>query len=223
MNDLLTNSVRILIFAKAPEAGMAKTRLIPALGAQGAAELARQMLYSTLDAAIAANLGSVELCVTPAIDDRGWQDAPLPAGIEISAQEEGDLGARMARAAERGLANAPSVLLIGTDCVEMSAALLREAAKALQERDAVIHCTADGGDALLGLKRFDPSLFNDIAWSKNTVAGTTIERITRLGWSYQVGAELHDVDEPQDLTAAVCRKWSAKLTAEFAAYRETYF
>ena len=123
----MKNTTRTIIFAKAPQAGFAKTRLIPVLGAQGAAELAKQMLLSTLDAAIFARVGTVELCVTPAIDDVAWQGVQLPAGIEISAQEEGDLGARMARAAERGLANAPSVLLIGTDCVEMPAALLREA------------------------------------------------------------------------------------------------
>ena len=118
---------RIIVFAKAPQPGFAKTRLIPALGAEGAAELAQQMLLNTLFEALAADIGTVELCSTPAIDDVTWQDITLPLGIETTDQGEGDLGARMALAAERAIENAGSVLLIGSDCVEMSATLLREA------------------------------------------------------------------------------------------------
>ncbi|TAN85946.1 MAG: glycosyltransferase [Gallionella sp.] len=190
---------RIVIFAKAPQPGFAKTRLIPALGAEGAAGLARQMLFNTLHEALAAGIGPVELCVTPEINQAAWQGIRLPAGIEISAQGEGDLGARLARASERALADAGQVLLIGTDCVELSSTLLREAAQALHEYEATIHCTADGGYALLGLKRFEPSLFSDMPWSTDTVAGTTVSRIGRLGWTIRIGQTLHDVDEPEDL------------------------
>lgn len=190
---------RIIIFAKAPQPGFAKTRLIPALGAEGAAELAQQMLSNTLFEALAADIGTVELCSTPKIDDIAWQGISLPLGIEITDQGEGDLGARLARAAECAIENAGSVLLIGTDCVEMSAALLREAAQSLHEHDAVIHCTADGGYALLGLKRYSAVLFSEMPWSTDAVASTTIARIGQLGWSLHVGQLLHDVDTPQDL------------------------
>lgn len=192
-------SARIIIFAKAPQPGFAKTRLIPALGAEGAAKLAQQMLFNTLFEALAADIGTVELCSTPKIDDIAWQGISLPLGIEITDQGEGDLGARLARAAECAIKNAGSVLLIGTDCVEMSAALLREAAQSLHEHDAVIHCTADGGYALLGLKRYSTVLFSDMPWSTDVVASTTIARIRQLGWSLHVGQLLHDVDTPQDL------------------------
>ena len=157
------------------------------------------MLFNTLHEALAAEIGTVELCVTPAIHHPAWRGIQFPAGIEISDQGEGDLGARMALASERALANAEQVLLIGTDCVEMSGGLLREAAQALQEHDAVIHCTADGGYALLGLRRFSPFLFSDMPWSTDAVANTTIARIGQLGWSVRVGQMLHDVDEPEDL------------------------
>ncbi len=190
---------RIIIFAKAPQPGFAKTRLIPALGAEGAAKLAQQMLSHTLSEALAADIGTVELCSTPKIDNIAWQGITLPVGIEITDQGEGDLGARLARASERAIENAGSVLLIGTDCVEMSAALLREAAQSLHEHDAVIHCTADGGYALLGLKRYSALLFSDMPWSTDAVASTTIARIGQLGWSLHVGQLLHDVDAPQDL------------------------
>ena len=99
-------STRIIVFAKAPQPGFAKTRLIPALGAEGAAELAQQMLSNTLFEALAADIGTVELCSTPKIDDIAWQGIALPLGIEITDQGEGDLGARLARASERAIENA---------------------------------------------------------------------------------------------------------------------
>lgn len=190
---------RIVVFAKAPQPGFAKTRLIPALGEQGAAELARRMLFDTLREASAANIGAVELCVTPALNDPAWHGIRLPSGIEVFEQGEGDLGARLARAAQRTLADAGQVLLIGTDCVEMSASLLREAAQALQTHDAVMHGAVDGGYALLGLRRYSPSLFGDMPWSTGAVADITLARIGQLGWAVHVGQVLHDVDEPQDL------------------------
>lgn len=190
---------RIIIFAKAPLPGFAKTRLISALGQAGAAKLARQMLFNTLREAINAEVGTVELCVTPAIHHSSWGGIQLPAGVEISDQGEGDLGARLALGSHRALEQGGSVLLIGTDCVEMSAPLLQEAATALERKDVVIYPTADGGYALLGLTRFHLSLFSDIAWSTGCVASETIGRIKRLGWSLEMGSLLHDVDEPDSL------------------------
>jgi rSAM/selenodomain-associated transferase 1 len=190
---------RIIVFAKAPQPGFAKTRLIPLLGAEAAAKLAQQMLSNTLFNALAADIGTVELCSTPKIDDIAWQGIALPVGIEITDQGEGDLGARLACASERAIENTGFVLLVGTDCVEMSATLLREAAQSLHEHDAVIHCTADGGYALLGLKRYSAVLFSDMPWSTDAVASITIARIEQLGWSLHVGQLLHDVDGPQDL------------------------
>lgn len=191
--------IRTIIFAKAPHAGFAKTRLIPALGEKGAARLARQMLKHTLDSAIAAAIGPVELCVTPEIASPSWAEAEIPQAVEITEQGEGDLGERMARAAQRALAKDSAALLIGTDCIEMSAKLLHEAVAALKRNDAVIYPAADGGYALLGFNRFHASLFSGIAWSTGTVASDTVKRIHALGWVLETGALLHDVDEPGDL------------------------
>jgi len=193
------NSTRIIIFAKAPLAGYAKTRLIPALGKEEAAKLAKKMLLHTLAEALAADIGIVELCTTPSIQNAAWQGIKLPADVVISEQGEGDLGERMSRATARVIAGEEQVLLIGTDCVEMSGELLRDAAQDLGERDTVIHCTADGGYALLGMKQFSPLLFSAISWSTEVVASSTIARIGQLGWSVHIGKMLHDVDEPKDL------------------------
>lgn len=202
---------RIIIFAKAPQAGFAKTRLIPVLGEQGAADLARRMLHHTLQAAINANVGTVELCVTPDISAPAWHDIRLPQNIGITAQGEGDLGARMARAAQRAIGQGESVLLIGTDCAEMSPLLLEEAGQRLLDHDAVIHCTADGGYALLGLNAFHPTLFENMPWSTDAVAVNTLKRLALLGWSVHVGQMLHDVDEPQDVQH-LRTEWKVRAT-----------
>lgn len=189
----------IIIFAKAPQPGYAKTRLIPALGAEGAAALAQKMLLHTLQEALDADVGPVELCATPPIDDVAWRGIHLPPDIQITGQGDGDLGARMARAAQRVIAQGETAILIGTDCVEMSATLLYEASQILRDHDTLIHCTTDGGYALLGLNRFHLSLFENIPWSTDSVAGMTLSRLDQLGWSVHVGRMLHDVDEPQDI------------------------
>ena len=186
-------SARIVIFAKAPVAGKVKTRLIPALGAQGAADLAREMLAKTIAEAEASGL-PFELCTDPEPASPEWTGWPA-----ATAQGEGGLGQRLARAAERVIGAGDRILLIGADCPGLSAARLRAAAAALEALDAVIHPADDGGYVLLGLGRFDPSPFEGIAWSTGTVAAETIARIGALGWSLHVGETLRDVDEPADL------------------------
>jgi rSAM/selenodomain-associated transferase 1 len=189
----------IIVFAKAPQPGLVKTRLIPALGARGAASLARQMLQHTLAQAMAAELGGVELCMSPSPGDAAWQTLVLPEGLQFSSQGDGDLGARMARAAQRALERHPSVLLIGSDCPALDAPRLRRAAQALARHGATLHPAADGGYALLGLSRFDGSLFEAIAWSTPGVAATTRARFARLGWPLHEGETLSDIDLPDDL------------------------
>ena len=191
--------VRIVIFAKAPLPGIAKTRLIPALGAQGAADLAHRLLAYTLHKTLAAGVGPVELCVTPSPSDAVWQTLAIFDPVQWSAQGEGDLGARMARASKRVLEAGESVLLIGTDCPELSVAQLQQAVRALQSTDAVLFPTFDGGYALLGLSRFHPSLFAGIAWSTDSVAFETLCRLGQLGWTVENHPKLHDIDEPADL------------------------
>jgi len=191
--------VRTVIIAKAPVAGFAKTRLIPALGAQGAAKLAQRMLLHTVATALAAEVGPVELCVTPDPSDPIWHHLDLPEGFAWSAQGTGDLGKRMAQAAKRTIDNDEAVILIGTDCPAITASTLHDAAEALRDHDAVMVPTADGGYALLGLRRFQALLFDGIPWSTNVVAAQTLDRIRQLGWRVKAQATLHDIDEPVDL------------------------
>lgn len=199
----MTKPARIIVFAKAPRPGHAKTRLIPALGADGAASLAARMLQRTMAAAITAGIGSVELCVTPDPGDPAWRGL-IPGDVRCSDQGPGDLGERMSRASRRTIEAGDKAILIGTDCVELSPELLIAARDALTAHDALIHPTVDGGYALLGLSRFDDSVFDAIAWSTDTVAETTIARIRGLGWSLSIGECLHDIDTPADLRWISC-------------------
>jgi rSAM/selenodomain-associated transferase 1 len=182
---------RIVIFAKQPVPGRVKTRLIPALGAQGAARLASEMLETTVEEALATGLG-VELCGEP--DAASW----FKGDVMKTAQGEGDLGQRLTRAARRVLDEEP-LLLIGADCPALDCRRLRAAADSLASRDAVIHPAEDGGYVLLGLVRFDASLFEGMAWSTATVGADTIARIEARGWSLDVRETLADVDVPADL------------------------
>ncbi len=191
--------VRIVIFAKAPVPGQVKTRLIPILGAQGAADLARLMLAHTLGQALAAAVGPVELCVTPSPDEATWRSLEVPATVAWSDQGQGDLGTRMARAARRVTDAGESVLIIGTDCPALDAAHLRRAATSLQTFDATLVPTADGGYVLLGLNRFHASLFEGIEWSTDTVAFETRRRLEQLDWKVHDHPMLRDIDEPADL------------------------
>ncbi|WP_413894511.1 DUF2064 domain-containing protein, partial [Candidatus Skiveiella danica] len=95
------NAPRVVVFAKAPLPGRAKTRLIPALGAEGAARLARRMLGHALAQAMAARVGAVELCMSPGPEDAAWHGVELLDRVQCTDQGDGDLGARMARAVHR--------------------------------------------------------------------------------------------------------------------------
>jgi rSAM/selenodomain-associated transferase 1 len=189
----------LVVFAKAPIAGQVKTRLIPALGAEGAAELAQRLLEHAVRQSVAAGLGSVELCVAP--DGRHPSFLRLASlhGLALTEQGAGDLGQRMHRALARRLATEPGVLLIGTDAPALDAAVLNEAARALQAHDAVFVPALDGGYALVGLRRQAPELFADITWSTPQVMAATRQKAKASGLSWAELPALGDIDVPDDL------------------------
>ena len=195
-----SRGTRVVVFAKSPQPGVAKTRLIPALGAQGAASLARRMLAHTLEQALAAKLGPVELCMSPGPEDPLWADVAIPDSIERSVQGDGDLGQRMARAVGRVSANhRENVILIGTDCPSLIVARLKEAARMLAQHDVVILPASDGGYVLIGMKERRPDIFTDMPWSTSAVVALTLGRLSKLGMRVWQGQTLHDIDGPDDL------------------------
>lgn len=194
-----TMACRVIVFAKAPVAGFAKTRLIPALGAEGAAALAARLLQHAVGEALTAGLGPVELCAAPDSAHPAFQG--WAGRVVLSEQGDGDLGERMARALARALDTdgGSRCLLIGTDAPGLDAACLRAAATALDDQDAVFGPALDGGYTLVGLRRPAPALFTGMRWSTPTVMAETRTRLRQLGLRHAELPPLSDIDEAADL------------------------
>lgn len=192
-------SARLAVLAKAPVAGVVKTRLIPALGAEGAAALHRRLVRHTLETARRAAIGPVELCCAPAAGHPFFAQCRADLGIELTAQAEGDLGSRMSAAFARLLPAGPAIL-IGADCPSLTEGDLRAAAQAMARGyEAVLSPTEDGGYALVGLARPAPELFADMEWSTERVMARTRERLASLGLRWLELPTRWDVDRPEDL------------------------
>jgi uncharacterized protein len=197
---MTTSRTHLIVMAKAPVPGFAKTRLIPALGADGAAQLAARLLEHTLREARAAAFDVITLACAPNITHAAFTAQQQQGGVALVAQGEGDLGARMQRQFERAFEQgAARVIVIGTDAPALDAALLRRAADALADSDAVFVPAADGGYALIGLRRVLPALFNDMPWSTSAVMATTRERLLQAAMQHTELPLVHDIDEPADL------------------------
>lgn len=192
-------STAIIVFAKAPVAGLAKTRLAPALGMAGAAALAERMLRHALAQAVAAGIGPVELCAAPDASHPALRAAAAACGASLAGQGPGDLGLRMHRALARHLMQRGRALLIGTDAPSLDATVLRAAAQALVDHDAVFVPALDGGYALVGQRRADLRWFADMAWSHARVMDDTRERLRAAGVRWKELAPVADIDGPADL------------------------
>jgi uncharacterized protein len=201
VNGSAAGSVRVVVFAKAPLPGFAKTRLIPRLGANGAARLAERLLAHAAAEAHAAALGPVEVWAAP--DPSHPAFSRLAGRIACRAQGEGDLGERMARAFDTclGGTDALPMLLIGTDAPGLDRHYLRAAADALANHEAVFGPALDGGYTLVGLRRPAPALFDAMPWSTASVMSETRLRLHRLGLRHAELEPLPDIDEPEDLAA----------------------
>jgi rSAM/selenodomain-associated transferase 1 len=191
--------VQVAVLAKAPIAGLAKTRLIPVLGAAGAARLQRRLTRQAVLTAQAAGLGLVTLWCTPDARHRFFRALHLTSGVPCLVQASGDLGERMHMAFRLHCAQGP-LLLIGTDCPPLTPAHLRRAAQALcTGLDAVFHPAEDGGYAMVGLRTPQVTLFTGMRWSTDTVMTDTRARARDAGLTWCELETLWDLDEPADL------------------------
>jgi hypothetical protein len=193
------DSTLVIVFAKAPQPGTVKTRLIPLLGAEGAAALHVKLVRRTLDTLRAASLKDAQLHCTPGTDDPFFWFCSGHYGVTLHDQAAGDLGERMRVALENALADHALALLVGTDCPALTARHLRQADRALRDgADAVFAPCEDGGYALIGLRRVDAMLFDGIAWGSVSVMTETRARLKQLGWAGSELELLWDVDRPED-------------------------
>ena len=185
--------VNIAILSRAPIPGQTKTRLIPALGAEGAAELHRRLLHATVRTALQAGLGPVTLWCTPDTSHPEFAACVALGPLTLCPQASGDLGQRML-----ATINGPT-LIIGTDCPALTPAHLQQAAAALNEHDVVLIPAEDGGYVLIGLRQPEPAVFANMTWGSATVFEQTRQRLRDTGLSWHELPALWDVDEPVDL------------------------
>ena len=189
----------LVVFAKAPQPGRVKTRLIPLLGEQRATRLHAHMIEDTVRLAAKARFARVELHCAPHTRHPLFAALAQRYALRLRAQGPGDLGVRMRRACERVLRTANAVVLIGTDCPVLRVADLRAAARALLGgADAVLSPAQDGGYALLGLRCVSARLFSGIEWGSATVMQETRARLRELGWRWRELRTVWDVDRPED-------------------------
>lgn len=186
----------MLVFAKPPRAGVAKTRLSPALGPEGAAALADALFEDTWSR-ISSLRWARPVLVTPEPDAAEWRSARAASRWP---QGDGDLGERLARALERALADGSGgAIAVGTDSPGLPAELLEAAREALERSDAVLGPCDDGGFYLLALRRCPPGLLDDLPWSTDSTFDRTRERLLERGFSVEVLPGWFDVDGPEDL------------------------
>jgi rSAM/selenodomain-associated transferase 2/rSAM/selenodomain-associated transferase 1 len=202
----------VVVMAKAPVAGLAKTRLMPALGAAGAARAQRSLALRTLRTVREAAVGPLTVWCAPDAAHRFFRMLQRHHGVVCLAQPAGDLGHRMASAMQAHFQRHPGqpLIIVGTDCPALTPAHLQQAADALQGNDAVLIPAEDGGYVLIGLARPLPVVFERVDWSTDRVLAQTRERLNEAGATWQELPTLWDVDEPADWERL--QRWQAAAT-----------
>lgn len=197
---------RLIVFTRYPEPGRTKTRLIPVLGAEGAADLQRRMTERLLQVAsglTAAGRRAVEVCYEGG--SREQMQTWLGDDILLTAQGNGTLDQRMRAAFADAFADGcEQVVIIGTDIPGITADIVGSAFDRLRQKDLVLGPAADGGYYLIGLHRdsFDrsgPLLAAHIPWGTGQVLALTLEIAEQCGLSLALLQSLQDIDRPEDL------------------------
>lgn len=192
------------LITRYPVAGFTKTRMIPALGAQGAAALQREMsAHVALQMRIVAATG--DAFVDAWVDDgqplasRRWLKLPWRR------QRTGDLGLKLRHALSYGRTRAPVSAVVGGDCPSVSAADMREALRAADEVGAAIVPATDGGFCLLAISRYHPQamphVFTAVDWSTERVCRQVVDNLEKAGIGVAIMPERPDVDDEADLPA----------------------
>ncbi len=190
----------LMIFCKAPIPGQVKTRLIPELTAEQAAELHIELSIKTLQRAIQSNLCPVQLWCTPTTDHDFFTASKAAYPLVLKQQQGADLGERMHHAFCSALANHSLALLMGCDCPSLTERDLEEALTALNLKNEVVLAPAeDGGYVMIGLNQPHPELFDNMPWGTARVLNQTRARIKLHKLRHHELSKQWDLDTPEDL------------------------
>lgn len=203
---MLQAMATLLVFTRFPEPGVTKTRLIGALGAEGAARLQQRLTAITLDAARAAAAARSDLRVEIrfAGGDARRMGALFGDDLDYCPQGPGDLGQRLTDAFDAAFARGEGpAAAIGSDCPDLTADFILQGLEASAPDRCVLGPAADGGYTFLALARAEPSLFAGVDWGTERVFRQTRIRAERAGLAVHRLAELADVDRPEDLSRVV--------------------
>jgi rSAM/selenodomain-associated transferase 1 len=191
----------MMIFCKAPIPGQVKTRMMPELTAEQAAELHIELSTHTLQRATRNNLCPVQLWCSPATVHAFFTASAETYPIALRQQQGADLGERMHRAFCSALTDYDHALLIGCDCPSLTEQDLEQALAALiQDNDVVLAPAEDGGYVLIGLNSPHPELFADMPWGTSQVLHQTRNRIEHFNLRCHALNKQWDVDTTEDLT-----------------------
>jgi uncharacterized protein len=207
-DDRMSSSARakrqeLVVFARYPQRGTVKTRLIPALGPEGAAALQHWMTLGLLIEArqLRARRGTNVILYFAG----GSADAMRSLyGQDLAyvQQGDGDLGARLSRGVGQSFSRgADAVIVVGTDCPALTHQILSDAFEAMTDHDVILGPATDGGYYLIGLRRLHAELFQNIAWGTDCVLDQTQRAASALGLKVHLLETLSDVDRPEDLPA----------------------
>ncbi len=192
---------QLTIFTRYPEPGPTKTRLISALGEQGAAELQKELTEQTvqkIDQLVKTSTVEPVICFEGG-DLAGMQNW-LGHERLYKPQGHGNLGEKLKKAfGDAFSAGAQRVVTIGCDCPDLNKEHIGRAFDALYLKDLVLGPATDGGYYLIGMQRPLDGLFEDIPWGTDKVFETTVSLAQQLGLSIEILQELRDVDRPEDL------------------------
>jgi rSAM/selenodomain-associated transferase 1 len=190
----------IQIFCKAPLPGKAKTRLIPELGAEGAARLHAHLANSTFRKISEGREDATELWCAPDTSDPFFQQAGELHGFSLHEQHGTYLGERMAFALCQALEKYQWAILIGTDCPGLHAGIISNAKRILEAGEEVVFGpAADGGFYLVGLRRYPEHLFSGMQWGHERVMLDIESRLGKSDISWCRLETMNDLDRPQDL------------------------
>ncbi len=195
-------SALLMQFAKWPEPGRVKTRLIPELGVEGALAAHMQLTTSVFTQLSATSLPMQFWW------DRPLAEVPAPARELVMAlnqravvqkvQAGADLGARMEDALGRALEHYDRAIIVGSDCPSVDADYVRDAIRALDQADVVLGPSEDGGYVLIGARRSLPGMLAGVEWGTPQVLAQTCERLGAAGLTVEQLEPRWDVDEPAD-------------------------